>query len=296
MNVLHIYFCNLKRAKLYELLNSHLVRNSVSITVQKFLHDFFFWITWKFLIHTMGPDDFKLGRVVSPSHCHKQPTMKCDSLWLLNPRPAFHMPLWNFPQVWLYDERYSPDFQFWSDFPYIFTKSIAKKLSSNETSSLRAGLALRNIHWKDALKGIQTSFHSLDLLQLAHRPVWHQLYPSFPKRLWKSSGTLLGSASAYGSEHQEGIMEDTGLGKRSCGRNLEEMEGTRAFAVLVYRVTWEARLEAETSSWAPRREEPDVQPWLSSAGIQGLHAARDPRNGTWSSEKTRNMICISMCT
>ena len=46
-------------------------------------------------------------------------------------------------------------------------------------------------------------------------------------------------------------MEDTGLGKRSCGRNLEEMEGTRAFAVLVYRVTWEARLEAETSSWAP---------------------------------------------
>ena len=75
-------------------------------------------------------------------------------------------------------------------------------------------------------------------------------------------------------------MEDTGLGKRSCGRNLEEMEGKRAFAVLVYRVTWEARLEAETSSWAPRREEPDVQPWLSSAGIQGLHAARDPRNGT----------------
>lgn len=75
-------------------------------------------------------------------------------------------------------------------------------------------------------------------------------------------------------------MEDTGLGKQSCGRNLEEMEGTRAFTVLVSRVTWKARLEAGTLSWAPRREEPDVQPSLSGAGIQGLHAARDPRNGT----------------
>ena len=41
-------------------------------------------------------------------------------------------------------------------------------------------------------------------------------------------------------------------------------------------MTWEARSEAGTSSRAPRREEPDVQPRLSGAGIQGLHAARDP--------------------
>lgn len=41
MNVLHIYFCNLKRAKIYELLNAHLVRNAASVTVQKFLQDFF---------------------------------------------------------------------------------------------------------------------------------------------------------------------------------------------------------------------------------------------------------------
>lgn len=58
--------------------------------------------------------------------------------------------------------------------------------------------------------------------------------------------------------------------------NLGEKEGTRAFTMLVYKVTWEARPEAGTSSQAPRREEPDVQPWLSGAGVQGLHAARDP--------------------
>ena len=50
--------------------------------------------------------------------------------------------------------------------------------------------------------------------------------------------------------------------------NLGEKEGTRAFATLVYRVTWEARSEAGTSSRAPRREEPDVQPRLSGAGLK----------------------------
>lgn len=214
---------------------------------------------------------------------------------ITEPRPAFHMPLWNFPQAWLYDERYSPGFQFWSEFPYIFTKSIAKKLNSNEMSSLRASLALWNLHWKDALRGIQTSFHLWVLSNEHTDPFGTSCIPAFPRGSGRAPGLHLGSASAYGSEHQEGIVEDTGLGKQSCGRNLEDKEGTRAFAVLVYRVTWEARSEAGTSSWPPRREKPDVQPWLSAAGAQGLHAARDPRNRTWSSEETRKRICLSMC-
>ena len=40
MNALHIYFCNLKRAKIYELFNVSLVKNDVGITIQKFLQDF----------------------------------------------------------------------------------------------------------------------------------------------------------------------------------------------------------------------------------------------------------------
>lgn len=157
------------------------------------------------------------------------------------------MPLWNFPQAWLYDERYSPDFQFWSEFPYIFTKSIAKKLNSNEMSSLRASLALRNVHWKDALRGIQTSFHLWVLSNEHTDPFGTSCIPAFPRGSGRAPGLHLGSASAYGSEHQEGIVEDTGLGKQSCRRNLEDKEGTCAFTVLVYRVTWEARSEAGKS-------------------------------------------------
>lgn len=97
------------------------------------------------------------------------------------------MPLWNFLQVWFYDERYIPDFQFWSKLSCRFTKNIAKKLSSNEMSSLEASLALGNVLWKDALRGIQTSF-DLWILSNLHTGLFGTSHtPAFPQRLWKGS-------------------------------------------------------------------------------------------------------------
>lgn len=40
-------------------------------------------------------------------------------------------------------------------------------------------------------------------------------------------------------------------------------------AVVVYTVIWEARPEAGTTFWTSRKAEPDIQQWLSGAGIQG---------------------------
>ena len=40
-------------------------------------------------------------------------------------------------------------------------------------------------------------------------------------------------------------------------------------AVVVYTVIWEARPEAGTTFWTPKKAEPDIQQWLSGAGIQG---------------------------
>lgn len=97
------------------------------------------------------------------------------------------MPLWNFLKVWFYDERYIPDFQFWSKLSYRFTKNIAKKLSSNEMSSLEASLALGNVLWKDVLRGIQTSFDHWILSNLHTGLFGTSHTPAFPQSLWKGS-------------------------------------------------------------------------------------------------------------
>lgn len=139
------------------------------------------WVTSQSLIHTLKPDDFKLAGVVNPSHYNEQPTTKCGAVWLPTPGPRFLMPLWNVLQAWFYDERYIPDFGFWSKLPCRFSENTAKKLGSNEMSSLGASLALGNVHWKDALRGIQTSSNlwilsnftqahlALVILQLSHK-------------------------------------------------------------------------------------------------------------------------------
>ena len=52
-------------------------------------------------------------------------------------------------------------------------------------------------------------------------------------------------------------------------------------AVVVYTVIWEARPEAGTTFWTSRKAEPDIQQWLSGAGIQGPpQAARAPHKLT----------------
>lgn len=139
------------------------------------------WVTSQSLIHTLKPDDFKLAGVVNPSHYNEQPTTKCGAVWLPTPGPRFLMPLWNVLQAWFYDERYIPDLGFWSKLPCRFSENTAKKLGSNEMSSLGASLALGNVHWKDALRGIQTSSNlwilsnftqahlALVILQLSHK-------------------------------------------------------------------------------------------------------------------------------
>lgn len=173
-----------------------------------------FFLSCPFLTHIMGPDDFKLGRMVNPppTTIINSQTMKCSSVWLLNPRQGFHMPLWNFLQLWFYDERYIPDFRFRSKLPYRFTKNIAKKLSSNEMFSLGASLALGNVHWKDALRGIQTSFYLWIPSNLCAGPFGTSCIPAFPQGSGRAPGAHLGSASSYGFKHQKGIMEETGLG------------------------------------------------------------------------------------
>lgn len=197
---------------IYELFNASLVKNDVDITIQKFLQDFFLELPVSDSHH--GTRWFQAGQdgEPTPHHYHKQPTMKCSSVWLLNPRQGFHMPLWNFLQLWFYDERYIPDFRFRSKLPYRFTKNIAKKLSSNEMSSLGASLALGNVHWKDALRGIQTSFYLWIPSNLCAGPFGTSCIPAFPQGSGRAPGAHLGSASSYGFKHQKGIVEETGLG------------------------------------------------------------------------------------
>lgn len=129
-------------------------------------------------------------------------TMKCGSAWVLTPRPRFLILLWNFLQVWFYDERHIPDFWFWSKLPCRFIKNIAKKLSSNEKSSLGAHVALGNIHWKDALRGIQTSFDLWLLSKLHTGPFGTGCTPAFPQGSGRAPAHL-GSTSTYGSEHRK---------------------------------------------------------------------------------------------
>lgn len=131
MNVLHIYFCNLKRAKIYELLNAHLVRNAVSITVQKFLQDFF-------LNCLAVPDSHHGARFQAGQGADPPVIIANHDVWL----PVVTKPWTHISHATL---KFSASLTMMRDTVQIFssfTKSIAKKLSSNEMSSFRASLAL----------------------------------------------------------------------------------------------------------------------------------------------------------
>lgn len=175
-------------------------------------------ITCQSQIHTLKPDDFNLRRVGNLSHRRKEPTVTCGSAPLINPRPQFPMPLWNFLQVRSYEKRYIPDFQFWSRLPCRFTESIAKKRSPNEMSSWGASLALGNVHRKDAFRGIQTSLDLWLPAKLCAGPFGTSLTAAFPQGPGQVPGgsTLIGVCTAernHKSTH-------TGLGlwlpKRPC--------------------------------------------------------------------------------
>lgn len=135
------------------------------------------------------------------------------------------MPLRNFLQVWFYDARYIPDFWFWSKLPYRFIENAAKKLGSNEMSSSGASLALGNVHWKDALGGIQTSFHLWILSNLHTGPFGTGHTPAFPHGPGRAPGAHLCVTSAYGSEHQKGIVEETSLRHQSQKRPRGDIKG-----------------------------------------------------------------------
>lgn len=151
-------------------------------------------ITWQSQIHTLKPDDFNLRRVGNLSHRQKEPTMTCGSAPLINPRPQFPMPLWNFLQVRFYEKRYIPDFHFWSRLPCRFTESIAKKWSPNEMSSWGASLALGKVHRKDAFRGIQTSLDLWLPSKLHAGPFGTSLTVAFPQGPGQVPGgsTLIG--------------------------------------------------------------------------------------------------------
>lgn len=178
------------------------------------------------------------------------------------------MPLWNFLQVWFYDERYIPDFWFWNKLPCRCTKNVAKKLNSNEMSSLGASLALGNVHWKDALRGIQTSFDLWIPSNLHTGPFGTHHPPAFPQGSGRAPGDHLGSTSTYGSpesDHGGNWPQAPELRKRPWG----DVRGQMCLWWWFTQWSGKSDLRQEPLFWVPGREKPDVQEGLSGACIQG---------------------------